>query len=170
LELELGILGLLEAGIDAIWATELRRSELLVETRQGEMAPGRAQVATKLAAPFFKCRADGLGLGILISRSIAESLGGELWGAADRAGGATFYLALPVGLILPGRSQRRAAGTPSVPWCRHPTPVIAVHIPGPAGMVALAWASDDGLVRSGEGATPGLEGPKTGADATLEIH
>jgi C4-dicarboxylate-specific signal transduction histidine kinase len=167
LELELGILGLLEAGIDAIWATQGRRSELFVETGEGKAATDRARVSTRLAAPFFNCRADGLGLGLRISRSIAESLGGELWGAADRAGSATFYLALPV--KFPGRSQDWAAGPSSVPWYRQLTPVIAVHIPSPAGMVALAWASDDGLLRSGEGAAPGFESPKIGADATLEI-
>jgi signal transduction histidine kinase len=42
-------------------------------------------------------RHDGMGLGLYISRGIAEQHGGRIWAEANPKGGATFHVALPAG-------------------------------------------------------------------------
>ncbi len=47
-------------------------------------------------------RHDGMGLGLYISRGIAEQHGGRIWAEANREGGATFHVALPADVAPPG--------------------------------------------------------------------
>jgi signal transduction histidine kinase len=46
--------------------------------------------------PFHTTKPQGTGMGLAISRSIIESLGGRIWAAANQGPGATFYFTLPV--------------------------------------------------------------------------
>ena len=46
--------------------------------------------------PFFTTKAEGLGMGLAISRSILETHGGRLRVAKRRRGGTIFYASLPV--------------------------------------------------------------------------
>lgn len=55
------------------------------------------EAAEKLFRPFFTTREDGMGLGLSISRSIAEAHGGRLWFTPNSHAGVTFHVALPVG-------------------------------------------------------------------------
>ena len=53
------------------------------------------QHADQIFNAFFTTKLHGTGMGLRISRSIAESHGGRLWAVNNSSQGATFYLALP---------------------------------------------------------------------------
>ena len=53
------------------------------------------QQRDKIFDAFFTTKAQGTGMGLRISRSIAESHGGRLWAADNSSRGASFHLSLP---------------------------------------------------------------------------
>ena len=58
--------------------------------------PGIApEVAPRLFTPFTTSKAGGLGLGLSLSQTLAQGMGGDLSGVNMGAGGAVFTLSLP---------------------------------------------------------------------------
>ncbi len=56
-----------------------------------------AEHAARMFTPFFTTKAQGLGLGLAICRSVVELHGGRLWHEARRQGGTAFHFSLPAG-------------------------------------------------------------------------
>jgi signal transduction histidine kinase len=54
-----------------------------------------ADMDDQVFEPFYTTKPNGLGLGLAISRTIATTHGGRLWGENNALGGATFHLVLP---------------------------------------------------------------------------
>lgn len=78
------VLTVAEAGAD----------QVVFSVADGGSGLGPKQVGN-LFVPFFTTKAEGLGLGLAISRSVAEAHGGRLWAEPNPGGGTVFHLAIP---------------------------------------------------------------------------
>jgi C4-dicarboxylate-specific signal transduction histidine kinase len=69
--------------------------EILVTVR--DSGPGlQPERMEQVFAPFHTTKQGGLGMGLSISRSIVENLGGRLWATLNDGPGATFQFTIPV--------------------------------------------------------------------------
>ncbi|AZI44969.1 hypothetical protein EHF33_18880 (plasmid) [Deinococcus psychrotolerans] len=102
-QLEQIILNLLRNALDAVQDTPDPTIGLSIALdKQGwilsvrDNGPGiAAEVSTRLFTPFTTSKAGGLGLGLSLSQTLAQGMGGDLSGRNADVGGAVFTLSLP---------------------------------------------------------------------------
>lgn len=104
------LINLMRNAIEAMRDSE--EKQLIVRTRQvspdwlrvevEDTGPGIAdEIAPQLFQPFVTTKANGMGVGLSISKRIIESHGGELTVTKNAAGGATFAFSLPTYVEAP---------------------------------------------------------------------
>ena len=85
-------------------AISVARRDAQIVVRVSDRGPGISPaVADKLFAPFFTTKAEGMGMGLSICRSIIEFHAGRLWFEANPEGGTSFLFSLPI--ASPGAPQ-----------------------------------------------------------------
>ena len=118
-QLQQVLLNLIVNAIEAMSAVNDRPRELTIVSAQGTdgvvvevrdsgigLDPDRAE---RVFDAFYTTKAEGLGIGLSISRSIVEAHGGRLWAAPNEPHGAVFRFSLPVArrTIMSGRLHHR---------------------------------------------------------------
>lgn len=107
-QLQQVIINLLMNGVQAMSKTESKHRTLHVRLRRsdaGELCidvkdngPGISpQCLPKLFNAFYTTKADGMGMGLSICRSIIDAHGGRIWATSEAGEGAAFHLSFPSG-------------------------------------------------------------------------
>jgi PAS domain S-box-containing protein len=104
-QLQQVLLNLIMNGIEAMTAVTHRPRLLGVQSRIDESGDvlvairdsgtGLGLEADRLFTPFFTTKANGMGMGLSISRSLVENHGGRLWATPNSSHGAVFSFTLP---------------------------------------------------------------------------
>ncbi len=104
--LEQVLLNLMRNGVEAMSDTPAERRRLTIklsqvdtqmEIRVIDRGPGIApDLVEKLFTPLYSTKADGMGMGLNICRSIIEFHHGRLWVEANPEGGSVFVITLPI--------------------------------------------------------------------------
>lgn len=104
------LLNLMRNAIEAMQESEVRELVLTTQRRDGDMVEVSVsdtghgippEVAVSLFQPFFTTKANGMGVGLPISRTIIEGHGGRLWVEPNPGGGTVFRMTLPVNVEEP---------------------------------------------------------------------
>jgi two-component system, LuxR family, sensor histidine kinase DctS len=101
------VLNLLRNAMDAMAATPAERREIVVATEAAGASITVSisdrgcgippEVREQLFQPFFSTKAEGMGMGLNICRSIIEFHSGRVWAEPNPGGGSVFSFTLPVG-------------------------------------------------------------------------
>jgi C4-dicarboxylate-specific signal transduction histidine kinase len=105
-ELQQVLLNLIMNGIEAtagvtdrarvVWLRSRIEESSNVLVSVSDSGAGLVLEPDRMFTPFFTTKADGMGMGLPISRSIVESQGGRLWATPNAPHGAVFSFTLPV--------------------------------------------------------------------------
>jgi PAS domain S-box-containing protein len=105
------LLNLIMNGIEAMLAVTDQPRSLWVQSRVDDSGDilvavrdsgtGLGSEADRIFAPFFTTKANGMGMGLSISRSLVENHGGRLWAMPNYPMGAVFSFTLPVSAGTP---------------------------------------------------------------------
>ena len=105
IQLQQVLLNLIMNGMEAMTGVTAQPRALSLESRIDESGnvlvavrdsgTGIGSEADRLFTPFFTTKANGMGMGLPISRSLIESHGGRLWATANSPHGAVFSFTLP---------------------------------------------------------------------------
>ncbi|MDP1965636.1 MAG: ATP-binding protein, partial [Reyranella sp.] len=69
----------------------------LVEIQVSDTGAGISpDIVARLFQPFVSTKAQGMGVGLSICRTIVESQGGQIWTSANPGGGTVFHLTVPL--------------------------------------------------------------------------
>lgn len=80
----------------SVWVAARPQGDSMVELSVADSGAGLApEVAQRLFAPFVSGKAEGVGIGLSISRRIVEAHGGEIAAAGRPGGGTVFRFTLP---------------------------------------------------------------------------
>jgi C4-dicarboxylate-specific signal transduction histidine kinase len=107
IQLQQVLLNLIMNAIEAMSAVHDRPRELTIVSRQDGSNAVLVEVrdsgngldlqrAEQVFEAFYTTKAEGIGIGLSISRSIIEAHGGRLWAGANAPRGAVFGFSLPV--------------------------------------------------------------------------
>lgn len=111
IQIEQMVINLVLNSIESMQAQETRGKRILIKTSAGQTkdhaniaeiliqdnGPGMSSdVMEKIADPFYSTKVDGMGLGVTISKSIAESHGGQLTISSEPRKGTTCFIQLPI--------------------------------------------------------------------------
>jgi C4-dicarboxylate-specific signal transduction histidine kinase len=104
-QLQQVLLNLIMNGIEAMASMKSRPRLLVVQSGIDESGDVLVEVSDsgtglglevdRVFTPFFTTKANGMGMGLSISRSLVESHGGRLWAAPNSPHGAVFSFTLP---------------------------------------------------------------------------
>jgi PAS domain S-box-containing protein len=104
-QLQQVLLNVIVNSVEAMSESDPSVRTLLIRTQENEPGEltiavqdngiGLPQDAERIFESFVSTKPNGLGLGLSISRNIAEAHGGRLWATRNSGAGATFYLSLP---------------------------------------------------------------------------
>jgi PAS domain S-box-containing protein len=103
------VMNLILNSVEAMSSVEGRSRELAISTKRydkndvlvavQDTGPGiDPEQLERIFAPFYTTKANGLGMGLSICRSIIAAQGGRLWAEANRLRGASFQFTLPAEL------------------------------------------------------------------------
>lgn len=111
IQLQQVLLNLIMNGIEAMSSVGDRPRSLSVESKMHESGNvmvvlrdagiGLGSKARCIFTPFFTTKAHGMGMGLSISRSLVQALGGRLWAEPNFPHGAMFLFTLPIAVKVP---------------------------------------------------------------------